>query len=86
MSLNIELDSFNFGDELKVPPYRLAKLMYYLNCVFNVIQYSQDKKYTDYNNYYLLNEEDEEIVKKLCLTFNPKVLLEQEVFKIDKSI
>ena len=45
-----------------VPDNRLAKLMYYLACVFKVIQYDQNPRLTDFQNYYLLSNEEEQTV------------------------
>ena len=40
----------------------IAKLMYYLDCVFAVIQLDGAEKYTNYHEYYSLTSEEEKVV------------------------
>ena len=89
MSINLNYQSLaikSTGTQVIVPNTRLARLMYYLDCVLNVIQYAQDTKYTDYQNYYLLNREDEEVVKGLCILFNPKIMLDLKLFIYEPNL
>ena len=69
MSLSLGYQSVDvklIGSKTEVPESPLAKLMYYLNSVFAVIQYDGDfEKYSDYHHYYLLSPEDE--IKVLLL-------------------
>ena len=51
------------GSTTTVPDNELAKLMYYLDCVFAVIQYDGAEKYANYREYYSLTSEEEQIVK-----------------------
>lgn len=39
---------------IKVPDNAIAKLMYYLECVFTIIDLDIEKRYINYNNYFLL--------------------------------
>ena len=51
------------GVEVQVPNNNLARLMYYLSCIFNVIQYNENNKLSDYKNYfYLTNEEKKQYI------------------------
>ena len=52
--LKVELDTV----EVYIPDNDLARLMYYLDCVFTVIKYDEEKRLTDYKNYYLLTKEE----------------------------
>ena len=57
MSLDLDYKQLTLestGSTTYVPENDLAKLMYYLNCVFSVIQYYEDnsvnKRLTDFKN------------------------------------
>lgn len=56
-----------------VPDNDLARLMYYLNCVFSAIEYNDQnvRKYRDYNNWSLLSDAEQRMVFWLALTFSP---------------
>ena len=89
MSLDFNYQSLDIkptGSLVDIPENKLAKLMYYLDCVLSVIQYAQDTKYTDFHNYYLLTKEDEEVVKNLVILFNPKLMLELKLFIIAPNL
>ena len=89
MSLDLNYQSLDIkptGSLVDIPENKLAKLMYYLDCVLSVIQYAQDTKYTDFRNYHLLTKEDEEVVKNLVILFNPKVMLELKLFIIAPNL
>ena len=48
MSATLDYNSLKIeatGSETLVPNNNLAKLMYYLSCVFAVIQYNEDNKF-----------------------------------------
>ena len=77
MSLSVGYESLGVrptGSFTTVPKNRLAKLMYYLDCVFTVIQYDGAEKYTDYHDYDLLSSEEERTVLELAKLFNPKLI------------
>ena len=85
MSLNLKYQSLDvkpIGRTVSVPGNKLAKLMYYLRCVFNVIQIDEDTRLTDFENYYDLTKEEEQTVLGLCALFNPKVMTELSLFII----
>ena len=56
--------------------------MYYLDCVFGVIQYDGAEKYTDYHDYDLLSSEEERTVLELAKLFNPKLMSQLSLFLI----
>ena len=85
MSLSMGYESLGVrftGSSTTVPDNRLARLMYYLDCVFAVIQYDGAERYTDYHNYYLLSSEEEQTVLGLAALFNPKIMSDLSLFLI----
>ena len=85
MSLTLgyqSLDIQSIGQAVSVPENKLAKLMYYLSCVFTVIQIDESSRLTDYRNYYLLSKEEEQTVLGLIALFNPKVMMDLSLFII----
>ena len=83
MSMNLKyqsLDIKQIGRKATVPESNLAKLMYYLSCVFSVIQYEQSSRLTDYQRYYLLSKEEEQTVLGLVALFNPKIMTDLSLF------
>ena len=61
------------SSRVTVPDNDLAKLMYYLNCVFTAIEYKdQDvRKYRNYNNWSLLTDAEQRMVLWLALALSP---------------
>ena len=49
------------GRDTTIPDNNLAKLMYYLSYVFNIIEFKEGYKYTNYREYYLLFPETEKL-------------------------
>ena len=85
MSLSVGYESLGVrptGSFTTVPKNRLAKLMYYLDCVFTVIQYDGAEKYTDYRDYDLLSSEEERTVLELAKLFTPKLMSQLSLFLI----
>ena len=68
---------------IKIPDNPLAKLMYYLECICTVIDSDIEKRYTNYNNYSLLTSLERKTVLKLVSKFNPKIMIELNLFKIE---
>ena len=60
--------------------------MYYLSVVANVIQYKENNKFLDHNNYLQLNEEEKEAVYKLALLMEPKIFIEAGIFLVEPSL
>ena len=56
-----------------VPDNDMARLMYYLSCVFHTIEYEdQDiRKYRDYQRWSMLSHAEQRVVWSLTLTFSP---------------
>ena len=89
MSATLGINSLKIeptGYETFTPSNNLAKLMYYLSCVFAVIQYNEDSKFADYEHYYNLSKEDEKAVIVLALLLNPKLFLDAHIFIIEPNL
>jgi len=80
-SLKVE----GYGVTTHIPNNDIAKLMYYLDCVMAVLDYNQDSKFTDYEHYYNLNVNEQNAVCALALLFNPKILLDAQIFIVNPS-
>ena len=83
MSLDVGLNSLKIeetGEYAYVPYDDLAKLMYYLNCVFTVLQINEDKKFIDFKHYMDLTQEEQKHVFFLAVLFSPDILIEKGVF------
>ena len=74
------------GSTTTVPDNDLAKLMYYLDCVFAVIRYDNADRFTDYKNYYLLSSGEEQTVLGLAALFNPKLMIQYSLFIVDPDL
>ena len=61
------------GVSVEVPNNNLARLMYYLSCIFTVIQYDENNQLSDYKHYYNLNEDEINTVYSLSVLFDPKI-------------
>ena len=89
MSVSLGYQSLNvkpIGQTVTVADNSLARLMYYLDCVFTVIQYDQSSRLTDYQNYYLLSKEEEQTVLGLVALFNPKVMSDLSLFIVSRNL
>ncbi len=70
--------------KMEIPNNKLAKLIYYLECVFTVIQTDRETIYKNkYFNYHLVSKEEEENILDLVSKFNSKVMLELNLFVIE---
>ena len=56
--------------------------MYYLHCATTVIRYDLDRRLTDYENFYLLNDEEEELVVDLAKILEPDFLIKHSLFLV----
>ena len=74
------------GVKVEVPNTNLARLMYYLSCVFTVIQYNESNRLSDYQNYYNLNEDEKKTVLALATLFDPKIFIAAKVFVPDNGL
>ena len=89
MSLDYKYNSLKVeatGRSTYVPDNDLAKLMFYLYCVLEVIQYDENTKLTDYKNYYRLTEQEEKSVYALAALFQPKIFIDAGVFIPDERL
>lgn len=89
MSATLGINKFQverIGETVTVPSSPLAKLMYYISCIFTVIQYDGDQKLTDYKNYYYLNEEEKKVVYQLAILFDPKIFINAGIFILNSGL
>ena len=80
MSATLGLNSLKIeftGKTITVPQNNIARLMYYLSVVMDVIQYKAESRLIDFNNYSQLSEEEKVAVYKLALLLNPKNIYRQ---------
>ena len=85
MSLDMNYQSLGVkmtGSSTTVPDNELAKLMYYLDCVFGVIQFDGAERYTNYQEYYLLTFDEKKTVLYLAGLFNPKIMVDSYLFLV----
>ena len=69
-----------------VPNNDIARLMYYLKCVFTVLKCNNFSKFTDYNNYdYLSNSDIIELIRLVKL-FDPKIMIGAKVFALEEDL
>ncbi|CAF1095215.1 unnamed protein product [Rotaria sp. Silwood1] len=80
-----EIDVQRTGVTASVPNNDIAKCMYYLKCVCTTIECDDANilRFTNYNNYWALSDEEDEIVYKLCLALSPDVLDDKVFFHSD---
>ena len=76
MALSFHRDQFSLrptSSRVTVPDNDLARLMYYLNCVFAAIEYNdQDvRRYHNYRNWSLLSDAEQRMVLMLALALSP---------------
>ena len=86
MSLEFKSQNLNIkaiGSKVTVPDNNLAKLMYYLHCVFSVIQLEGNDQYTQYQNYNLVTKEEEIEIIGLVKLYEPKIMIKLNLFIVD---
>ena len=71
---------------MNIPDNKLAKLMYYLECVLTVVKYDIEERYYNYNNYSLLNKDEEKTLLKLVELFSPSNMTKLSLFIIDPEL
>ena len=71
-----------FGKLVDVPNEPIAQLMYYLNCIKEVIKYD-DNTLTDYENYRSLSAEQANIVYRLAKVLNPSLFRNAGIFRYE---
>ena len=89
MSATLGLNSLKIeftGKTITVPQNNIARLMYYLSVVMDVIQYKAESRLIDFNNYSQLSEEEKVAIYKLALLLNPKTFIDKGIFLVDPSL
>lgn len=74
-----------YGEFTTIPDNYIAKLMYYLHCVSEVIQYD-DITFTDYQNYHLLTVDELVGVYTLSMLLNPQLFIDAKIFIVDPEL
>ena len=77
------LEVKNVTHKRNVPDNKLAKLMYYLDCVSTVIESDIKKRYISYKSYYLLTKVEEQKILDLVSQYNIELMKELNLFKIE---
>ena len=74
------------SSRVTVPDNDLARLMYYLNCVFTAIEYNdQDvRKYRNYHNWSLLNNAEQRMVYLYASALSPDIFDGKVFFNSDQ--
>ena len=70
----------------EIPKNNLARLMYYLSCVFTVIQYEGYNKFSDYKNYYNLTEKEKGVLYDLVIKFSPSLFVNAGIFIVNPQL
>ena len=74
VNLNYQsLDVKPIGRTVTFPDNNLARLMYYVDCVFTVIHFDQNSRLTDYQRY-------------LFALFNPKIISGLSLFIVSRNL
>ncbi len=76
----------SIGKKVTVPNNDIARLMYYLSCVDTVINYNEIDNLTDYNSYYLLTDNEIDILIETVLILNPKYFVDAGIFILDSYL
>ncbi|XP_033731076.1 uncharacterized protein LOC117320668 [Pecten maximus] len=72
------------GESVTVPQHNVARAMFYLKCICNVLDLNDENsnlgKFTDFRNYYLLSEADIDALTILIVSVKPAELLGKCLF------
>ena len=71
------------GFTVSIPNHPKARLMYYLNCMCQVLAIDDEggiETLTDYRNYYTLDEIETDLLVYLCAALSPDVLMGKCIF------
>ncbi|CAF1256340.1 unnamed protein product [Didymodactylos carnosus] len=73
------------GLTVNVPNNDVARCMYYLSCVCNIIECDDDdiKRYCNYQNYWKLSDEEDKLVFVLCARLKPSLFDDKCMFQSD---
>lgn len=74
----------NIGDNVNIPNNYTAKLMYYLNCVFSVLEVPNEDLhiFTSYNSYMSVSNVQQQVIILLCTEFSPDKLINFGIFNL----
>ena len=89
MEANLNSHRIRLKDTSKtvtVPGNDIARLMYYLGCVFTVLKCNNFSKFTDFNNYDDLSNSDIIELIRLVKLFNPKIMIGAKVFVLEEDL
>ena len=73
-----------FGSTTTVPNNAIARLMYYLDCVYVVIDY-EDRTLTDYQNYNEISGEKFVEIYHQAKLMNPSKFIKDGIFIVDQK-
>lgn len=70
------------GTSVTVADNPTARLMYYFDCLMNVLEVnnSEIRRFTNYQSYNNLDNSDKRMLLKLCEEFDPDTLMEKGIF------
>ena len=88
MSATFALKKLNvrtIGSNTTVPKNAMAKIMYYLDCVFAVVDY-HDSTLTDYKNYDEIKVSKLLVIYELAKLFHPSLFIDKGVFIVDEKL
>ncbi|UJR38724.1 hypothetical protein I4U23_031389 [Adineta vaga] len=73
------------GHSVNIPQNDTARLMYYLDCACNAVNYRDNdiNRYRNYNNWAQLSNEDIRLLVVLCYTLSPDVFNNKVFFHSD---
>ena len=89
MEANLAMNKFRIRDTsetVQVPSNDLAKLMYYLHCVYDVLKLEDLTPYMDYQYYNNLSDEKKSDIIYYSKLFNPNKMLLIKAFIQDDNI
>jgi hypothetical protein len=80
-----QLDFKDITVNVTVPNNDIARLMYYLNCVCEAVEYNDAdvRRFRNYNNWSSLSNEEIRVLLALCLTLSPDVFNNKVFFHSD---
>ena len=83
MNLDLAANKLTIEDntvEVNVPNNTKAQLMYYLNCVSEVLETDKLGRYINYKEYYLIPDSEIVSIFYLAVLFNPEVMMKSGLF------
>ena len=83
MNLDLATNKLTVKDttvEVFIPDNPKAQLMYYLNCISEVLMTDKLSRYTNYQKYYLIPDSELPDIVALALIFNPEIMMESKIF------